>query len=384
MSRLTKYFGPSPRRGHGHGRLSLRRLSPERYSRRRTDALSTPGKVPALFSRMLAMWQRNTGIYGLSFTDGVTVVISMKLVSQDRLEILTPLMATETRSRLIGFVCVAVTALGWGLNWPATKFLLTECPPLSARGICGLVAGLALFGVARFRGETLVVPRHLWGRLAVAALLNVSAWMGLTTVSMLWLPAGQAVTLAYTMPVWAALLAWPMLGDRPGSRQIAAIALGICGVVTLVEGAGLSLDAARRPGIALALSAAGLFAFGTVLAKRRPILLPRVTLVAWQVGIGCIPLLLGGLLFEKTHLDALPFIGWIALTYTALVSMGLCYVLWFAAVRRLKPSSAAVGTLLTPLIGVVASSVALGDPLTIRQIVSLALVVAGIGFAIKT
>ena len=113
------------------------------------------------------------------------------------------------------------------------------------------------------RRNDLAVPRHLWGRLTVAALLNVSAWMGLDkNFSMLWLSAGQAVTLAYTMPVWAALLAWPMLGDRPGPRQIAAIVLGICGVVILVGGAGLSLDAARRPGIALALSAAGLFALG--------------------------------------------------------------------------------------------------------------------------
>jgi drug/metabolite transporter (DMT)-like permease len=195
---------------------------------------------------------------------------------------------------------------------------------------------------------------------------------------MLWLPAGQAATLAYTMPVWATLLAWPMLGDRPGSRQIAAIVLGVCGIVILLGGAGLSLDPARRPGIALALSAAGLFALGTVLARRRPIPLPRLTLVAWQVSIGCIPLLLGGIVLEQTHFDAMPLIGWVALGYTALVSMGLCYVLWFAALRRLKPSSAAIGTLLTPVIGVVASSVALGEALTIRQVVSLALVVAGI------
>jgi len=260
---------------------------------------------------------------------------------------------------------------------------LTECPPLSARGVSGLVAGLVLFGIALACGETLVVPRHLRGRLAAAALLNVSAWMGFTTASLLWLPSGQAVTLAYTMPVWAALLAWPILGDRPTPRQIAAIVLGICGVVTLVGGAGLNLDAPRRPGIALALSAAGLFAFGTVLSKRMPIPLPRLVLTAWQVGIGCIPLLLGGLVFEAADFGALPLIGWAALAYTALVSMGMCYVLWFAAVKRLKPSSAAVGTLLTPVIGVAASSLALGDPLTTGQAVSLALVAGGIILAIK-
>lgn len=288
-----------------------------------------------------------------------------------------------SRARLIGLACVLLTALGWGLNWPATKFLLVVCPPLSARGAAGLVAGVLLFGVAAFRGEQLAVPRHLWSRLAAASLLNVSAWMGLTTASLLWLPAGQAATLAYTMPVWTALLAWPMLGEQPTSRQVTSIVLGICGAVILVGVSGFGLDVARIPGIALALSAAVLFAFGTVLSKRAPIPLPRVALTAWQVALGSLPLLAAGLLFEHAYFRALPLIGWVALGYTALVSMGMCYLLWFAAVRRLKASSAAVGTLLTPVIGVAASALALGDPLTMSQAVSLGLVVVGIILSIR-
>jgi drug/metabolite transporter (DMT)-like permease len=291
--------------------------------------------------------------------------------------------AADRRIRLVGLTCIVFTALGWGLNWPATKFLLTTCPPLSARGVSGLVAGTILFGVAASLGEKLAVPRALWGRLAVAALLNVSAWMGLTTASMLWLPAGQAATLAYTMPVWAALLSWPMLGERPRPRQIGAIVLGICGVVVLVGGTIFHMDAARLPGVVVALSAALLFAFGTILAKRRPIPLPRIALTAWQVFLGCIPLLIAGLLFEHAHFGALPMIGWLALGYTAFISMGACYLLWFAAVRRLKASSAAIGTLLTPVIGVAASAVALGDPLRLSQVVSLGLVVAGIVLVIR-
>jgi drug/metabolite transporter (DMT)-like permease len=287
------------------------------------------------------------------------------------------------RVRLVGLACVVFTALGWGFNWPATKFLLTTCPPLSARGVSGLVAGAILFAVAASLGETLAVPRRLWGRLVTAALLNVSAWMGLTTASLLWLPAGQAATLAYSMPVWAALLAWPMLHERPVPRQIGAIVLGTFGVVILVGGTSFQLGATRLPGVALALSAAVLFAFGTVLSKRMPIPLPRVALTAWQVLLGCIPLLGAGLGFEQAHLVALPLIGWLALAYTAFISMGMCYLLWFAAVRRLKASSAAIGTLLTPVVGVAASAVALGDPLTTNQLVSLGLVVAGIILAVR-
>jgi drug/metabolite transporter (DMT)-like permease len=294
-----------------------------------------------------------------------------------------PAVPGDPRIRLVGLTCVVFTALGWGFNWPATKFLLATCPPLSARGVSGLVAGAALLVLAASIGETLTVPRDLWGRLVVAALLNVSAWMGLTTASLLWLPAGQAATLAYSMPVWAALLAWPILHERPVPRQIGAIVLGIFGVVILVGGANVQLDATRLPGVALALLAAVLFAFGTVLSKRMPIPLPRVALTAWQVLLGCIPLLGAGLVFEQAHFAALPPIGWAALAYTAFVSMGMCYLLWFAGVRRLKTSSAAIGTLLTPVIGVAASAVALGDPLTMSQVVSLGLVVAGITLAVK-
>lgn len=290
---------------------------------------------------------------------------------------------SSMRSRLIGLACVVFTALGWGLNWPATKFLLTTCPPLSTRGVSGLIAGLLLFVVAAFRGETLVVPRHLWGRLAMAALLNVSAWMGLTTASLLWLPAGQAATLSYTMPLWATLLAWPMLNERPSLRQVAAIVLGICGVVILVGGSGLSLNTTRLPGIVLALCAAGLFGFGTVLFKRMPILLPHTASTAWQVILGCIPLLGCGLLFEDARFDRLPLIGWLALAYAAIISMGMCYLLWFAAVRRLKAPTAAIGTLLTPVVGVASSSLALGDPLLLSQIFSLGLIAVGIALTIK-
>lgn len=295
----------------------------------------------------------------------------------------SPSSASETRSRIVGFACVVLTALGWGLNWPATKVLLVSCPPLSARGVSGLVASLTLFGIALLCGETVAVPRRLWPRLTASALLNVTAWMGFTTASLLWLPPGQAVTLAYTMPVWTTLLAWPVLSNQPTLGQIVGIILATCGVITLVGGAGLELDGSRLPGVFLALSAAGLFALGTVLSKRSPIRLAPLSLTAWQVGIGSIPLLLGGIVFEKAHFGTLPLISWVALTYTALVSMGLCYILWFAAVRRLKASSAAVGTLLTPVIGVAASSLALGDPLTMSQSVSLALVLAGITFAIN-
>jgi drug/metabolite transporter (DMT)-like permease len=298
--------------------------------------------------------------------------------------VIMSMAATDYRPvRLIGLGCLVVTAFGWGLNWPATKFLLEQCPPLTARGIAGLVAGLALAGIALARGETLTVPPRLRLRLVASALLNVSAWMGLTTLSLLWLNAGEAATLAYTMPVWAALLARPILGERLGLHRIMALVLGISGVAVLLGGNVFHAETDKLPGVAIALTAAMLFALGTVLSKRWPLVMDPIAMTAWQVGIGCTVLLVASLVLESPHLLEMHWFGWAALTYTAVVSLGICYLMWFAALRRLEASTAAIGTLLTPIVGVLASAIALGEPLLFPQFVSLALVVSGIMLAVR-
>jgi drug/metabolite transporter (DMT)-like permease len=286
--------------------------------------------------------------------------------------------------QLFGISCIGLTALGWGINWPATKILLEHCPPLSGRGIAGMVAGLILFAIATLLGETLAIPRLLWGRLTLAALLNVSAWMGLTTASMVWLPAGQAAMIAYTMPVWATLLAWPLLDERPTRRQTGAVALGICGTVTLIGVTTFVPGRTMIPGVLLGFIAAISFALGTILSKRTPIQLPRIMLAAWQITLGSLPLLGAGLIFENPRFTTIPLLGWLTLAYTATVSMGACYILWFAAVKRLRASIAAIGTFLTPCIGVVASSLAIGESLTLSQVLSLGLIGAGIILSMRS
>src|SRR3954468_991050 len=87
--------------------------------------------------------------------------------------------ATLSRSRRIGLLCLLVTAVGWGLNWPVMKLLLREWPPLAARGTAGIAAALGLAVLAVLRGERLAVPPRAVPRLLLAAALNVTAWIGL-------------------------------------------------------------------------------------------------------------------------------------------------------------------------------------------------------------
>jgi len=293
-----------------------------------------------------------------------------------------PLSFSRPSARTFGFLCLLITSLGWGLNWPAMKVLLRELPPLFARGAAGSVAGLACALVAVLLGQSLVVPRSLIRRVFAAAALNVFAWMGFATVAMRWLDVGQCALLVYTMPVWATLLAWPIRGERPTRRAVAGLALCIAGLWQLFGNGGFRLAGDQLLGAALALASATLFALSTVALRPLVELRPLASL-AWQLTLGCVPMLALGLAFEHPEVTHVSAIGWSLMLYMTAVPMGVCYMTWFAALHRLPPTTASLATLLTPVIGVVAAAFALGEPLGARELTAFALTLAGIALALR-
>ena len=68
----------------------------------------------------------------------------------------------------------------------------------------------------------------MWPRLVLAAILNVGCWMVLMGFALVFLPASEAALIAYTMPVWASLLAWPILGERPNLLRVLVAGDGVC------------------------------------------------------------------------------------------------------------------------------------------------------------
>lgn len=242
---------------------------------------------------------------------------------------------------------------------------------------------LGLMAVAKLMGEDLTVPRGERLRLVWYSFLNVTGWMGLATVGLLWLSASEGAIVAYTMPVWAALMAWPVLGEVPRRSRIVALVAGLLGVVVLLSSHGFAIDMAKLPGALIVLLGALLFAYGTVATKRAPLTMAPAAIVAWQVGLGCAPLLLAGLVLEDAHFARLSIEGWAAMIYMAVLPLCLCYLTWFAALRRLPAGAAAIGTLLTPAIGVLAAALSLGEPLGARQLLALCLTLIGIVLVVR-
>ena len=283
-----------------------------------------------------------------------------------------------------GLAFLAITSIGWGFNWPIVKFLLGYLPPMTLRGTTGVIGATLLAILALVWGQNLRVPRAMWPRLVLAAILNVGCWMVLMGYALVYLPASEAALVAYTMPVWASILAWPILGERPTVLRVISLVMAFAGLSAIMGGNGFAASLAKLPGIIMALGGAIGFAVGTVLAKRLPLGLPPLTAAAWQVGIGCTPVAIVGFFVEKADVAALSKLGWILIVYSTLVQFCIAYVSWFAALSRLPASVAAIGPMAVPVIGVVASAVALHEPLGPGQIAALVFTLAGVVLATRS
>jgi drug/metabolite transporter (DMT)-like permease len=283
-----------------------------------------------------------------------------------------------------GLMFLAITSVGWGFNWPVTKYLLGELPPLILRGTTGVVGASLLALLAILRGQSLRVPREQWPRLVLAAFFNVACWMVLMGLALLWLPASEAALIAYTMPVWASLMAWPVLGERPNLLRVISLVMAFAGLSAIMGGNGFAASVEKLPGIIMALGGAVGFAVGTIMAKKLPLQLPPLSAAAWQIGIGCLPVAVAGLLIETADVAGLTNLGWILVVYSTVIQFCVAYVCWFAALARLPASVAAIGTMAVPVIGVVASALALHEPLGPGQIAALVFTLAGVALATRS
>jgi drug/metabolite transporter (DMT)-like permease len=196
--------------------------------------------------------------------------------------------------------------------------------------------------------------------------------------------ASEAAVIAASMPVWVSLLALLILHEHFSLLRALALAVAMAGLAILFGADGFEASVDKLPGALLAITATLCVALGTVLTKRFPFQLPAISLATWQIAIGCVPVIVAGVLLEQPDFARLSARGWLLMAYMTFVQFCVCYACWFAALARLPASTASIGTLLIPVVGVLASAAALGEPLGLREFLALGLTLGGVVLAARS
>jgi drug/metabolite transporter (DMT)-like permease len=272
-------------------------------------------------------------------------------------------------------VMLVVLCFLWGVTWPIMRIALYEIPPLSMRTLTAALGALTLYLACRWQGRSLRLPNaKSWAHVTIASLLNIVAFTVFGSFAQLTAATSRVTILAYTMPIWAVLLAWLFLGERPNRTQSFALALCAGGLAILIYPLA---ETKIAPGIWLALVTGLSWAGGTVYLKWAQIKADPMSVASWQVTIAFVITAALMLIFEgRLHIAGASGVALLCTASTGFFANGVAYGLWFVIIRRLPAATASLGVLGSPVIGVVASILILGERPTAADLVGFALIFA--------
>jgi len=278
---------------------------------------------------------------------------------------------------------IAIVTLLWGCNWPVLKMGVPEIAPLTFRAFSLPFAALGLLGIAWAAGTSIRLPRPMWGKVAVLALFNCTGWNGLLLFGLQQLPAGRAVILAFTMPVWSALFSLMLLHEPLSRRKVLGLLLGMLGMGLLVADDARHLG--RAPAAALMILGASVsWALGIVLIRKWKLPLPQTVVSGWMILIGWVPIALLAPFFGPVRLHDVSGGAWFALLYNIFLAGTLAHWAFYRLARALPVAVSSMSSLPVPIVGVLSGMLLLGERPGLSEWVALLLVLAAMAAVLWT
>ncbi|MFZ5425353.1 MAG: DMT family transporter [Thermodesulfobacteriota bacterium] len=270
-----------------------------------------------------------------------------------------------------GYALVALAALLWGMIGPLSKFAFQAgMSPLEVSfyraGLAWLLYGAHAVAIRRLKVD---LPDLPW--VAGFGVVCIFGLFGSYVLAVREGGAALASVLLYTAPAWVAVLAWKLLGEKMTRVKVSAVAVTILGVAGVSLGHGLDGPvnvAALVFGLLSGLTYALYYIFGKAFLSRYAT--PTIFLYALPVGAAC---MLPFFTFTPRPLSA-----WLSCAGLAVCCTYGAYSIYYAGLRRIEASRAAVIATLEPVVAALLAFSLFGERFTALGYAGSALILAAV------
>lgn len=268
----------------------------------------------------------------------------------------------------------------WAVSWPVIKIGVATVSPIWYACLRYLIATSCLFALVAVRGELVVPSRSDWRLVAVSGVFQMGAYSALTALALTILPPGRASVLAFSTPLWVVPLAAWWLREPVSRRSRYGVGFGLLGVLVIASPALQQHGDGQFASYAMLMSAAAAWAISIVFVRAHRFDASPLALAPWQSLVAV--LLLAPLAaviegaprsFDWRGVASLAYVGPVAtaFAYWAIVEVG----------RELRASTISMALLATPSLGLLISTLTLGERVTGSLATGVLLVGAGIRLA---
>nr|WP_308455430.1 MULTISPECIES: DMT family transporter [unclassified Streptomyces] len=286
----------------------------------------------------------------------------------------------NTTHALRGWARVALLALLWGSTFLWIDLALRGLSPLQVTFVRCALGALVLLAACRVSGHRLPRGRTAWRHIAIAAFFCNALPFALFSLGQQTVDSGMAGVLNATTPLWSIALALA-LGSERGIRpaRLTGLLLGFVGTVVLFapweSGAETGWGALAIVGAAASYAIAFTY-MGRTLVRRGT---PTISLSAAQLvaasGLTAVVMPVGGGL---APIDPGPVVI-VAAVVLSVFCTAITFHLTYRIINDEGATNAAVVGYLLPVVSVLLGVVVLGEELSVRVVLGMAVVMLGVG-----
>jgi drug/metabolite transporter (DMT)-like permease len=267
----------------------------------------------------------------------------------------------------------------WGLQQVAIKAAEPDISAVLQIAVRSGIAALAVYLLARYRREKFVFDRStLLAGLCVGFLFALEFFF--VSEGLRYTSASHMAVFLYTAPLFSAIgLHFVIRHERLSLIQWVGITIAFGGVVLAISGMSDSSGAENPLRGDIYGLLAGMSWGGSTIVIRTTGLAncsSKQTLL-FQLSGACILLSLLAITTESVHFT-LTALAWTSLIFQTLVVSFISYLIWFSLLRHYQASSLGILTFMTPIFGILAGVVILGEPLQIEFVLGSILIVLGL------
>ncbi|WP_247000371.1 DMT family transporter [Halosolutus gelatinilyticus] len=281
-------------------------------------------------------------------------------------------------ARALDVALFLLLAVLWGFSFPAISVGLEYLPPILFAAVRYDVAAVLLLGYAAFRAGTRL-PREKNDVLAiVGGGVFLVAGNGMLFYGQQNVPSGAAAIIQALVPIFTALWALLLLGERLSPLGAAGVAIGFVGIGFVVRPDPTNLLAGDTVARLFIVCQVVSVALGTVLVQRAGPTLPRIPLTGWSMLVGALVLhAVSAGLGEAPAVGALASTAVAMILYLGVFSTAIAFLIYFTILEEHGAFEAALVAYLVPIVATIVGVFVLGESITALTFVGFGLVATG-------
>lgn len=296
--------------------------------------------------------------------------------------------AAQPKGPWVGTISVLVAGSLFATSGVLIKYLVQgyDLPPLTVVATRHSLAALALIGLLGVRDRQLLrirahdIPFFLLLGLICGALLQASWAYAVSLIDV-----GVAVVLNYTAPAWAALFAWPLLGERINRQKGIALLLTTAGVALIARIFDAQFLSLNVVGLLWGLVSGVLYGLYGIFIRRALKRYSFWTITAYTFASGALFLWATQLVVSSDRVSPSRMVSTLAqpgaVLWLVILALGPTlagHTLFAFGLRFLEATVATILATIEPVMATLWAALFLGESLTWPQVVGGALVIAGV------